>query len=106
MVRRVHELGAHGRLAAERAAEVADEPFAPDRGVDVDHLAGQRRAIAVDAAVAMRLVLAHAAAQQCLLEGRARWGGAAAQCDRRHGLAYFDMGQGIPSEHDFCASSA
>ena len=47
MLRRVHDLGALGRLAVQRAAQLADQPLAPGEDVQVDPLAHQRIAMAV-----------------------------------------------------------
>ena len=61
------ELARHRGLAAARATQLADDPLlAP--GVEVDLLAGQRRAPAVGAAVSVGLQGTEAAAQQDALE--------------------------------------
>ena len=58
---------ASGALAAPRPAQLADDPvLAP--GVEVDQLAGQRGAPAVDAAVPVGLEGAETATQQDALE--------------------------------------
>ena len=62
-----HDLARHRRLAAQRAAQLADDALRA-RLVQVDLLAGQRRAPAVGAAVAVGLQGADAAAQQHALE--------------------------------------
>src|SRR3954453_23029317 len=64
--RRAHELGRPGRLAAARPAQLAHDPLA----VEVDPLADQRGAVAVDAAVARLRQRADALAQQRTLESR------------------------------------
>jgi hypothetical protein len=62
-----HDLTRHGRLATQRAAELADEA-AGASVVDVHVLPDQRRAPAIGALVAIGLQLAHAAPQQEALE--------------------------------------
>ena len=58
-----HEVGRNRHLAAQHPAQLADHAAAPSV-VQVDLLADQRRAPAVDAAVAIRLQGADAMAQQ------------------------------------------
>ena len=61
------QLARHGGVLAVPAAQLADDPrLAP--GVDVDTLAGERRATTVVAAVPARLERAKAATQQQALE--------------------------------------
>src|SRR5215218_8389938 len=79
---RAHELGALRGLAAARAAELADDPL----GVQVDPLADQRGAVAVDAAGALAGELLDALAQQRALEAAQR------PRDRRHGFECFAVG--------------
>ena len=62
-----HDLARDGRLAAQRAAQLADDA-AVAAVVEVHVLAGQRRAPAVDAALAPGLQSAHTASQQEALE--------------------------------------
>jgi hypothetical protein len=62
-----HDLAGDGRLAPQRATELADEP-ATATVVDVDVLAGQRCAATVGAAIAVGLERADAAAQEKALE--------------------------------------
>src|ERR1700760_3120210 len=62
-----HGLAGDGRLAPQRAAQLADDPTAATV-VEVDVLAGQRRAPAVGAAIAVGLERADAAAQEEALE--------------------------------------
>ena len=61
-----HDLGRDRGLAAQRAAELADD--APGASVQVDVLAHERRAPAVGAAIAVGLQRADAATQQDALE--------------------------------------
>ena len=94
---RVHQLGAGGRLAAQRAAQLAHESLASHGRVDMDDLARQRRPVAVHAAVPLGLRLTHAAVKKCLLKGRTGGCRAAAEAERGHGLRCFDAGRGKPS---------
>lgn len=62
-----HDLAGDGWLAPQRAAQLADEPAAATV-VEVDMLAGQRRAATVGATIAVGLERADAAAQEEALE--------------------------------------
>jgi hypothetical protein len=61
------QLARHGGVLAVLAAQLADDPL-PAPGVDVDTLAGERRATTVRAAVPARLERPEAATQQQALE--------------------------------------
>src|SRR3954452_20520514 len=75
---RVHYRLAAGRLAAQRAAQLADEPLA----VEEHGLADQRRAVAVDAAAAAGGQPAQALAHERDLEHLAgAWTGVGRQAD-------------------------
>jgi hypothetical protein len=67
----MHDLGALRRLAAQRAAQLADQPLPGRGGVDVDPLADERIAMAVMAAWATGPERAHAAPEQGDLGRRA-----------------------------------
>ena len=98
VIRRVHELRARRRLAPQRAAQVADEPLAGGHVVEMDDLARERRAMAVRAAVAVRLVVADATPQEGALEWRPGLCGDTAEADRGHRPACFDGGARKPSK--------
>jgi hypothetical protein len=77
VLRGAHGVGASGRLAVQRAAQLADEPLV----VDVDDLADERGTMAVDAPETAGAERAHA-----LAEERDLHEGIAVAAEREHGF--------------------
>jgi hypothetical protein len=61
-----HDLGRHGGLATQRAAELADD--APGAAIQMDVLAREGRATTVGTAMPIGLERPHAATEQDVLE--------------------------------------